>query len=85
MAKLSKGAAYYRVADDPAQSCATCRYFRKRQRYENGTCDLVAGVIEPEDTCNLWVAVTQPLVNWALFVAAVIGAYLLAKGPRQRG
>ena len=81
--KLTKGAAYYRVADNLSRSCGTCRFFQKRERYANGKCELVAGVIEPEDTCNLWEVVTQPLVHWAVFVAALVGAYLLARGPRQ--
>lgn len=83
MAKLSKGAAYYRVADDPAESCATCKYFHKRERYENGTCELVTGEIEPEDTCNLWQGRLSLVVNWAMFLIALGGAYLLAKGPRH--
>ena len=81
--KITKGEAYYRVAENPAESCGTCKFFRKREHYENGRCELVAGVIEPEDTCNLWVGAMGLVANWMMFLVALGGAYLLAKGPRQ--
>lgn len=84
MAKLSKGAAYYRVAENPAESCGTCKFFQKRASYDNGTCELVVGVIEPEDTCDLWVGRMGLVANWFVFLIMLGGAYLLAKGPRQK-
>ncbi len=56
--KHTKAEVYYRVAEDPAQSCGVCRYFRKRANYDNGACVIVRGLIEPEDTCDLWEAPT---------------------------
>ncbi len=56
--KRTKAEVYYRVADKPEVSCGTCRYFKKRRDYDNGFCTIVDGLIEPEDTCDLWEAPT---------------------------
>jgi SPP1 gp7 family putative phage head morphogenesis protein len=47
-AKVSKNSVRYRAAADPARSCGTC------SMYDDHTCSLVAGVIDPADVCDRW-------------------------------
>lgn len=72
MAKISKGQSYYRVAEDPAFSCATCKHFQPRQGTANGLCALVTGIVEPEDTCDLWEKQSAP-AGWAIGALAAVG------------
>jgi 8-oxo-dGTP pyrophosphatase MutT (NUDIX family) len=46
-AKISKASVNYRAAADPARSCGACVMF-----HEGGTCDLVAGQIDADATCD---------------------------------
>ena len=68
---------YYRIASDPLESCGTCRYFRKRADYDNGTCEIVKGVIEPEATCNLWEAPATIAEAGSLPLLGIAGALLI--------
>ena len=80
--KLTKGETYYRVADDPALSCATCRYFQPRAGVANGTCALVKGIIEPEDTCDLWEAVRQ-WQGLGVVALATVGLWFASRQRRR--
>ncbi len=74
--KRTKAEVYYRVADNPAESCGTCRYFKQRRDYANGFCTIVDGLIEPEDTCDLWEAPTLAEAA-SLPLLGIAGALLL--------
>ena len=83
MKKISKGEAYYRRADIPGQRCGNCSMFLPRKEYANGLCTAVEGVIEPEDTCDLWESKINPFVKIGAFVGALWGAWWIAKkSPR---
>jgi hypothetical protein len=43
----------YRPAEG-AQTCGSCRHFIPDQTSARGTCDLVAGAIDPQWTCDLF-------------------------------
>ena len=75
--KYTKAETYYRLADNPAESCGTCRYFKKRRDYDNGFCVIVEGLIEPEDTCDLWEAPTLAEAA-SLPLLGIAGALLIA-------
>lgn len=84
MAKITKGAAYYRKADIPGECCGNCSMFRPRENYANGLCTLVEGVIEPEDTCNFWEAKAgAQFIKVGALLGALLGAWWIAKGPRR--
>lgn len=52
--KISKPAVNYRQTEDQAQMCANCKNFRDPNR-----CELVAGEIDPADTCDLFEAAEE--------------------------
>ena len=79
--KITKAAAYYRRADIPGERCGNCKFFRKQAQYANGFCTLVEGVIEPEDTCNLWQGSVLPqFAKVGALLGALLGAWWIAKG-----
>lgn len=49
MTQLTKPQAHYREATEKGVNCRTCLYMR-----QDGTCDLVQGIVEPGDVCDHW-------------------------------
>lgn len=47
--KVSKASVHYRYAENAKRSCGTCVMF-----HSDGTCDLVAGPVEADATCDRW-------------------------------
>lgn len=52
---LDKTEANYRYAADQSRSCGTCQHFQG-----DGSCDMVAGLIRPIDTCDFYEAEGTP-------------------------
>jgi len=50
VAKLTKAAADYRLADGDGRDCANCLHMN-----HDGTCDLVKGIVSPDYVCAHWV------------------------------
>lgn len=71
-AKYPQWEVYYRRAVNPeVESCGICRYFQPWEGYEHGNCEIVAGVIYPEDTCDLFEP--QQIIKPATAGVAVLG------------
>ncbi|MBI4009870.1 MAG: hypothetical protein HY361_01570 [Candidatus Aenigmarchaeota archaeon] len=49
--KISKEELNYQSASNSKSVCANCRYFKGVNTME---CNLVSGLIEPQDTCSAW-------------------------------
>lgn len=49
---VSKASVHYRKADDPAQTCHSCKFVYGDE--PNGKCKLVMGTVSPEDVCDKW-------------------------------
>ncbi len=48
--------AYTDASADPAKKCTDCRFYTAGAANACGTCQVIAGPIHPDGSCNLWAA-----------------------------
>lgn len=51
-----QGQSYVEHSTNPEQTCSNCRFFTAGGANQCGSCQVIAGPINPEGNCNLWAA-----------------------------